>query len=87
MQVSDERRRNPHKIPVSVRADHLADGRTIPRLFRGEDDVCAVPIDRIDDVREAAATKAGGQGTRYTIRVSGKQMYLFCDEGFWFLEI
>lgn len=85
-QPADERRRNPHKIPVSVRADHLHDGRTLPRMFRPEEGE-AVLIDRVLDVCEAAAMKAGGQGTRYTCRVQGKNLYLFCDRGFWFLEV
>ena len=44
------------------------------------------PIDRVMDVRQAASLKAGGQGMRYTCRIAGKEVYLFCDEGKWFLE-
>ncbi len=52
-------------------------------------------IDRILDVRQAAAMKAGGQGERFTIRVKGKDSYLFFERntgaggnnvGRWFVE-
>lgn len=44
------------------------------------------PVDRLLDVRRAAATKAGGQGIRYTCRILGKETYLFEDDGRWFVE-
>ena len=43
-------------------------------------------VDRLLDVRRAAALKAGGQGVRYTVRILGKETYLFEDEGRWFVE-
>ncbi|WP_312335320.1 hypothetical protein [Anaerospora hongkongensis] len=43
-------------------------------------------VDRVLDVRMAAALKAGGQGIRYTCRVHGREVFLFCDEGRWFIE-
>lgn len=52
-------------------------------------------IDRILDIRQAAAMKAGGQGDRYTVRIRGKQSYLFFERstnltgnniGRWFVE-
>ncbi|MHB1152639.1 MAG: hypothetical protein ACYCWE_18055 [Eubacteriales bacterium] len=52
-------------------------------------------IDRVLDVRPAAAMKAGGQGDRYTIRVHGKESFLFFERnslgngsnlGRWFVE-
>jgi len=42
-------------------------------------------IDRVTDVRMAAALKAG-QGMRYTCKIQGKIVYLFCDIGVWFIE-
>ena len=78
-------RKNPFKIYVKVRADHLLDGTTRPLLFRAEDGP-ACRIDRILDVREAPSLKAGGQGMRYTVRIMGHETYLFEDEGRWFVE-
>ena len=52
-------------------------------------------IDKVTDIRQAAAMKAGGQGDRYTITVQGKQSYLFFERstnqtgnniGRWFVE-
>lgn len=57
-------------LPVRIT---WADGRTFE-------------VDRLLDVRRAAATKAGGQGMRYTCRILGRETYLFEDEGRWFVE-
>ena len=43
-------------------------------------------VDRLLDVRQAASTKVGGQGIRYTCRIRGHETYLFEDNGRWFVE-
>ncbi len=78
-------RKNPAKIFVKVRADHLLDGSVRPLMLRPEDGP-AVRIDRVLDVREAPSLKAGGQGTRYTCQSESRQFYLFYDEPYWFIE-
>ena len=78
-------RENPAKIYVSVRADHLLNGRIRPLMFRAKDGP-VVRIDRILDEREAPSLKAGGQGMRYTCRVGEKQLSLFHDDVYWFIE-
>ena len=78
-------RENPAKIYVSVRADHLLNGRIRPLMFRAKDGP-VVRIDRILDEREAPSLKAGGQGMRYPCRVGEKQLYLFHDDVYWFIE-
>ena len=78
-------RENPAKIYVSVRADHLLNGRIRPLMFRAKDGP-VVRIGRILDEREAPSLKAGGQGMRYTCRVGEKQLYLFHDDVYWFIE-
>ena len=78
-------RENPAKIYVSVRADHLLNGRIHPLMFRAKDGP-VVRIDRILDEREAPSLKAGEQGMRYTCRVGEKQLYLFRDDVYWFIE-
>ena len=78
-------RKNPAKIYVKVRADHLLDGTTRPLMLRAEDGP-VMRIDRITDVREAASLKAGGQGMRYTCMAEGRQLYLFFDDPYWFIE-
>ncbi len=78
-------RQTAYKRIVKVRADHLFDGRVRPLMFR-EEDGPAVVFDRVEDVREAAALKAGGQGTRYLCRVGEQRIALFDDNGCWFIE-
>lgn len=80
------RRENVHKVYVKVRADFLTNGKIIPLMFREENGpVCS--IDKIEDEREAAATKAGGQGIRYICRVCDTRFTLFYDAPCWFIEI
>ena len=40
------------------------------------------------DIRNAASLKVGGNGIRYTVRILGKQTYIFYDnnECKWFVE-
>ena len=78
-------RKNPFKIYVKVRADHLLDGRVRPLMLRREDGPI-LRIDRVTDVREAPSLKAGGQGIRYTCMIQGQPLYLFYDEPHWFIE-
>ena len=82
------------KVYVAVKADFREDGIMIPREITWEDGE-KFAIDKIIDIRQAAAMKAGGQGDRYTIMVHGKQSYLFFERstnltgnniGRWFVE-
>ena len=73
------------KTFIQVTAEHDADGRIRPISLRWENGQ-VYNIDRVMDVRMAAALKVGGQGIRYTCRIQGKMVYLFCDEGRWFIE-
>ena len=42
-------------------------------------DELAQKIDRVLDVRAAAAARAGGHGDRYTVRIGGQITYLFFE--------
>lgn len=86
--MNKERRRpeNPWKRYVKVRADFLTDGRIRPLMFRTEDGPI-MRIDQIMDVRPAASLKAGGAGIRYICRVEEKQIHLFHDGEYWFIEV
>ena len=81
----ERRRENPHKSYVKVRCDCEIGGKSIPIKFKTEDGD-PVMIDRITDVRQAASTKAGGCGTRYTCMIQGREIYLFHDRNDWFIE-
>ena len=82
------------KVYVDVTAKFNSDGFLIPINLTWEDGQ-VFEIDRVTDIRQAAAMKAGGQGDRYTIWVRGKQSYLFFERsssltgnnlGRWFVE-
>ena len=85
---------NPMKVYVPVVAAFNESGNIIPLRLKCEDGR-QYAIDRVTDVRPAAALKAGGQGDRYTIQVNGKSSYLFFERstdlngtnlGRWFVE-
>ena len=82
------------KVYVQVNADFSIDGVMLSRVLIWEDGEKYV-VDRVVDIRQAAARKAGGQGDRYTIEVRGQISYLFFERvpqltgnviGRWFVE-
>ena len=82
------------KVYVQVKVDFREDGLMLPRIITWEDGRM-YEIDRVLDVCQAAAMKAGGQGDRYTVRIGGRQSYLFFERsaslagnniGRWFVE-
>lgn len=68
------------KVYVPVLAAFGADGKLTPRALVWEDGT-RYTIDRVLDMRPAAAQKAGGQGDRYTVRIGGRESYLFFERG------
>ena len=82
------------KVYVDVIAGFARDGIMSPVQITWEDGR-KYDIDRITDIRQAAAMKAGGQGDRYTIIVDGQKCHLFFERstdltgnniGRWFVE-
>ena len=73
------------KVFVEVTARFDAEGKITPLSLLWEDGT-VYEIDRVLDVRRAASLKAGGMGIRYTVRINGKQSYLFYEEPRWFVE-
>jgi hypothetical protein len=73
------------KTFVTVTAVHDPDGKTKPLAIiwtNGKQ----YEIDKVMDARMAPSLKAGGLGMRYSCRIMGKEVYLFEDEGRWFVE-
>lgn len=64
----------PAKVYVAVNADSRGDGIMFPREITWEDGR-KYEIDRVTDIRQAAAMKAGGQGDRHTIMIGGHQSW------------
>ena len=73
------------RVYVKVIVEHSPTGTCRPLSIEWEDGHI-FQIDRVLDFRMAAATKAGGQGMRYTCRICGHETYIFEDEGLWFVE-
>ncbi len=73
------------KVFVEVTARFDAEGKITPLSLLWEDGT-VYEIDRVLDIRRAASLKAGGIGIRYTVRINGKQSYLFYEEPRWFVE-
>ena len=69
---------------IKVIAEHHTDGtiRPVSIDWNGR----KLSIDKISDTRQAASLKGGGQGIRYTCKICGRDVYLFCDDGYWFIE-
>ena len=82
------------KVYVAVTAKFNSEGILLPTSITWEDGRRYL-IDKVTDIRQAAAMKAGGQGDRYTVWINGKQSYLFFERsaeltgnniGRWFVE-
>ena len=85
---------NPLKVYVGVRADFRSDGVMIPREITWADGR-RFEIDKVTEIRQAAALRAGGCGDRYAICVAGRKRFLFFERslqrsgnyiGRWFVE-
>lgn len=73
------------KVYVDVLAAWTREGRIVPKVVKWEDGT-RYPIDRVLDVRPAASLKAGGAGTRYTVRICQHDSFLFLEQDRWFVE-
>jgi len=82
------------KVYVEVVVSFARDGILLPKSLTWEDGR-EYRIERVLAVQSAAALKAGGQGDRYTVRVQGRDKYLFFERnasskgnnlGRWFVE-
>ena len=73
------------KVYVAVRADFDTEGRITPVSLTWEDGT-VFEIDRVLDCKKAASQKAGGIGDRFTIRVQGRERYLWFENPRWFVE-
>lgn len=85
---------NRIKVYVSVMTETDREGRIHPLRLTWEDGT-VYEIDKISDVRQAAAERAGGQGDRYTVSINGRRSFLFFERvpplygpiiGRWFVE-
>ena len=73
------------KINLDIIVRHTPEGKAIPKTILWEDGR-RFAIDKILDIRRAAALKCGGVGTRYICKVCNKEVAIFDEDGYWFLE-
>lgn len=73
------------KTYVAVTAIFDTEGNIAPLCMHWEDGR-EFEIDRILDVRKAASMKGGGAGLRYTVRILGKERYIWREDDKWFVE-
>lgn len=73
------------KVYVKVKAEFDTAGFLSPLSLTWEDGR-EFPIDRVLDTQRAASRKAGGIGTRYTVRIQGRERYLWFENPAWFVE-
>ena len=81
MNQTQERR----KVFVDVLVKHTKDGKKVPIMIIFEDGQ-EYEIDKLCDRRQAAASKVGGSGIRYTIQINGRETFLFEEDEVWFVE-
>ena len=73
------------RINLDIVVRHTPDGKSKPVKIIWEDGR-QFTIDRIIDIRKAAALKCGGVGTRYICKICNKEVAIFDEDGFWFIE-
>ena len=73
------------RLNLTVNVRHEVDGRAFPTSIVWEDGRQFF-VDKVLDIRNAAAIKSGGVGIRYTCKICGKTVQLFDEEGIWFID-
>ena len=82
------------RVYIRVIARFDPDGSIVPISFTWLDGR-SYAIDKVLDMKPRPATKAGGFGNRYRVRICGKERYLFLEAPFeerdtalrWFVEV
>lgn len=72
------------KTYVGVLTEFDENGKKIPMKIYFNNTV--YNIDRVLDMKKSVSLKVGGIGERYTIRICGKETFLFFENGKWFVE-
>ena len=70
-------------VDCTVRVDKEGNKRPLSIVFEDQKEYI---VDRLIQIKRCAARKVGGTGIRYTVRIKGKETYLFEDENRWFVE-
>ena len=73
------------KTYVEVVALHKGDGTCVPLLIVYKDGRC-FKVDRVLDVRKAAAYHTGSICMRYHVQIGTKKTFLYHEKPRWFVE-
>lgn len=73
------------KVYVKVLSETDEEGNISPIEITWEDGRSYI-IDKVTDIRRAYAGKVGGTAMRYSVRIAGKDTYIFKEDGKWFVE-
>ena len=73
------------KAYVSVNLDVDEEGTLHPRFIRWENGLI-FNIEQVLYKCRASSKKVGGGGIRYTVRINGKESFLFHEGDKWFVE-
>ena len=73
------------KIKLDILVRHTPDGKATPLKILWSDGRI-FEIDRILDIRKAAAMKCGGVGIRYLCRIRNHDIAIFEEDGIYFTE-
>ncbi len=73
------------KVFVQVDAVFSPNGELTPKSFVW-DDGRHYEIDKVYEHKMSASLKVGGHGVRYKCRVMGKDVFIFYEDGRWFME-
>jgi hypothetical protein len=73
------------KVYVQVTANFTPDGELFPQSFKWENGL-DYKVDKVYECKKAVSLKVGGQGLRYRCKVMGKEVFMFYEDGRWFME-
>ena len=76
------------KVYLDVLEERDREGRIFPRSFVWEDGT-RYEIDKVLQICRAASLRAGGAGLRYTVKINGRERYMFLEDderARWFME-
>lgn len=73
------------KVYVKVVSYTDEEGNITPISVTWEDGR-AYDVDRVTDIRRAFALKVGGTAIRYTVKILGKETFIFLEGNKWFVE-
>ena len=73
------------KVYVRVLSETDEEGNITPVSITWEDGR-TFTVDKVTDIRRAYAAKVGGTAIRYAVKISGKDTFLFAQDGKWFVE-